>query len=135
MESTAFAQWEAALEARGFRRVETATDAAFGNEMVVLARQDLRLRYVRDRGQGSVDLASPEAPEEWFDAAIVMEMFGRLSAKQPTSVEQQMTTLFEALEDVARAFREENFRVTRRRLETLENERVRSLFGGLLRRK
>jgi hypothetical protein len=57
----------------GFRVVEYSYDArSFGNCIVTLESETLRLRFHTDRGIGYAELASQTDPEYWFDLALLL---------------------------------------------------------------
>ena len=69
----------------GYRVTEQQTsEAHFGNGFVILTRDDVRVRVVNERGQWFVEIGSSSAPEEWFDARLVLSEIG-VSAPQGTS--------------------------------------------------
>lgn len=45
---------------------------SFGDSFVTLESPVLRIRFLRDRGQIFVELASPTAPEKWRDLTFVL---------------------------------------------------------------
>src|SRR5687768_13296022 len=45
----------------------------FGNSLVLLENPQLRVMFVRDRGQIRADIASPLEPEDWHDVNFVLE--------------------------------------------------------------
>lgn len=48
----------------------------FGSGWVMLTRSDVRVRILNDRGQWFVEIGSSAAPEEWFDARLVLSEIG-----------------------------------------------------------
>ncbi len=57
----------------GFKIVDYSYDArSFGNCIVTLESETLRLRFVRDRGITYAQLASRTEPEYWFDASLLL---------------------------------------------------------------
>jgi hypothetical protein len=57
----------------GFRIVDDLYDTrAFGNCLVTLESETLRLRFHKDRGIGYAELASQTDPEYWFDLALLL---------------------------------------------------------------
>lgn len=66
-----------ALLGQGYRVTEHVYDPEhFGNGWVALSRGDACLRLVKERGQWFVDVGSSAAPEEWFDARLVLDEIG-----------------------------------------------------------
>jgi hypothetical protein len=57
----------------GFTVVDYSYDArSFGNSIVTLESETLRLRFHMDRGIGYAQLASQTDPEYWFDLALLL---------------------------------------------------------------
>jgi hypothetical protein len=57
----------------GFKIVDYSYDArSFGNCVVTLESETLRLRFHMDRGIGYAELASQTDPEYWFDLALLL---------------------------------------------------------------
>ena len=50
---------------------------SFGDCLVILASERLRLRLVKDRGQILMDVATPAQPEAWHNLFFVLEALGR----------------------------------------------------------
>lgn len=48
----------------------------FGSGWVLLVKKDVRIRIVNDRGLWFVEIGSKVAPEEWFDARLVVKEIG-----------------------------------------------------------
>jgi hypothetical protein len=48
---------------------------SFGNAVIELEGDDVRVRVTRDRSQRLVDLA-PRAQGEWFDESVVLQLVG-----------------------------------------------------------
>ena len=61
-----------------------------------------------------------------------MEMFGKLSSTEPTTMEQYMLQIVASPDEITAAFHKRNLQRTRRRLEAIEIRRARALFGDLL---
>jgi len=61
----------------GYEMVEDRYDAqAFGSGLVSLRRGDVRVRVVNERGYWFVEIGSVVAPEEFFDARLVLAEVG-----------------------------------------------------------
>lgn len=62
---------------RGYQPVDNRLyEHHFGSGWVLLVRNDVRLRIVNDRGLWFVEIGSTAAPEEWFDARLVLMEIG-----------------------------------------------------------
>jgi hypothetical protein len=45
----------------------------FGNSYVILSNGDIRIRFIRDRGQVFAEFAALSEPNQWWDLARVLE--------------------------------------------------------------
>jgi hypothetical protein len=62
---------------RGYRRVHDRVDEHhFGSGLLLLIRNEARVRIVNDRGLWFVEIGSAAAPDEWFDARLVLMEIG-----------------------------------------------------------
>ncbi len=63
------------LEDYGLKIVEEAFDPlSFGNSLVVFESNDMRVRFIRERGQVTVEVASCSDPNTWWDLDHVCEI-------------------------------------------------------------
>jgi hypothetical protein len=57
----------------GFRITNYSYDPrAFGNCIVILESGTLRLRFIRDRGFGTAELAAQTDPEKWYELGFLL---------------------------------------------------------------
>jgi len=59
----------------------------FGSGWLLLMRNDARVRITNDRGLWFVEIGSTVAPEEWFDARLVLLEIGSNEAETGTDYE------------------------------------------------
>lgn len=121
------------LRQAGFRVVAERIDAAnFGNAYMDAKRGHVFLRFVRDRGEHSVLLASTQQPEEWFDAELVLklvnihEMKTLLTADAATDAARHV---IHCLRDIEHAFARARWPATKEKLRELQMKRRKELFG------
>lgn len=106
--------------------------SAFGNAIVVIETNRLRLRVVRDRDEVRLDFAPPSRPDEWMDIAFALAAIGDESGDSQFSLYRAMTSIarhldpkFEALQD---AFAEDRCPATLNKIATIrERERARAI--------
>jgi hypothetical protein len=117
----------------GFRVVAERIDAAnFGDAYMDAKRGDVLLRFVRDRGEHSVLLASTQEPEEWFDAELVLkllnihEMKTLLTADAATDAARHV---IHVLRDIEHVFARARWPETKEKLRKLQMNRRKELFG------
>lgn len=110
-------------------KVEEAYDAeSFGDEILVFESRDLRLRFVKDRGDIYVDVAPTFEPESWILLEDALELAGTVLQSLPTNRLPKMTTLATSLktnfELVRRMFTTDNFGITRQKINALREQRL-----------
>lgn len=105
----------------------------FGSGWVLLTRGDVRLRILNDRGQWFIEIGSLAAPEEWFDARLVLSEIGA-SGVQETD-EAALESLCKVLAGTASQwevlFLQSTFATARRSLRAREIDLAREQFGDL----
>ena len=107
---------------------------SFGNAVVELESDALRVRVTRDRGQLLVDLA-PRAGGEWFDEAIILQLVGagetarELAAAEWRALAPSASALRRHLSEIVDRFRPDQWAQTRAELKALQARRARELFG------
>jgi hypothetical protein len=118
---------------RGYVMSDGQTDEQyFGSGWVLLERGDARVRVVNDRGQWFVELGSAAAPDEWFDARLVLN---EIDAKPPdegtdeAALEALCTLLAETSPRWEVLFLGATFTTARRSLRKREIELAREQFG------
>jgi hypothetical protein len=111
------------LREAGFRVVAERIDAAnFGSAYMDAKRGNVWLRFVRDRGEHSVLLASTQEPDEWFDAELVLkllnihEMKSLLTADAATDATRHV---IHVLRDIEHAFARAHWPKTKEKLREL----------------
>lgn len=87
---------------------------AFGNAVVELEGEQLRVRVVRDRSQILVDLA-PLGHDEWFDEGVILESLGA-SPSTKLTLDSSSSAIGRHLAAIARNFDSVNWEATRKEL-------------------
>ena len=132
--------FSALLDEHGFRLVsESYEPASFGNGLIVLQSEDLRLRFVRDRGQVFADVGpSGQTGEHWHQLQRVMEFLQRhdspadaSDARRAASLDELGVWLKENYEGVRSLFREDTYPSARDALRRFEKEKAQQMFGNL----
>jgi hypothetical protein len=103
-----------------------------GSGFVLLVRGDVRLRIVSDRCEWFVELGSAAAPDEWFDARLVLREIG---AEPPDGVDgAALESLCKLLTAMAPQwellFSRSTFAVARPSLRKRQIALAKELFGG-----
>ena len=113
---------------------------SFGNSEVVFKIENLLLRFVRDRGQSFLDVASEAAPANFYqfdelEIAMGWRTVAQILAKrEPEELESILKRVRENLSFLIRAFSGDQERFTRARLEKAARAR-RQAFTDRLRRR
>jgi hypothetical protein len=110
---------------RGYQPVDQRVyEQHFGSGWLLLVRNDVRVRVVNDRGLWFVEIGSTAAPEEWFDARLVLMEIGCSQAEMRTDY-QSLKDLCERLAETASKwevlFLPTTFATARRSLRSREN--------------
>lgn len=118
---------------RGYEFVEQRWyEKHFGSGWMLLERGDVRVRIVNDRGQWFVELGSAAAPDEWFDARLVLDEIGARSGGVGTD-EMALQSLCRLLTETAPRwevlFLRATFAVARRSLRERQIQSARERFG------
>jgi hypothetical protein len=103
---------------------------AFGNAIVELCGEQLRVRVVRDRSQIVVELA-PLGHDEWFDEHLVLESVGVIADTKLT-LDSSATAIGRHFSAIVRSFDKGNWESTRQEL-TARRERRGQQFAEHLR--
>ena len=107
---------------------------SFGNAMVELEGDAIRVRVTRDRGQFFVDL-SPVDRYDWFDEEIVLHFVGadddahRLVSEKWKALEPSAAAIHRHFQRITLAFKPESWASVRSILKDFQNRRARALFG------
>lgn len=110
----------------GFRVVEDDFDPkSFGNSFVTLESPALRVRFIRDRGQVSAEIASGSEPRMWWNLEHVCELIAGRSVEPGFELSSVSALLRNNLPALMEALGP-NFPETKRELERRAEERKRS---------
>lgn len=124
-----------AVEPLGLAITDHQESAAFGNALVTLRSEHLRVRVVRDRGQVLVHFGSATAPDVWVDSQLVSEMLGLGAGggfhdrNTVESLEALGSFLRSFAVELQHLFAPEAFASTRERLKQLGDNRAERMFG------
>jgi len=113
-----------------FRFVDSGSSDSFGNAFLVLEHEELRLQFVKDRGQIFLDFqhTSKNHKDDWFSIDIVKQMVtGKIepSAEMDSEKAEFLKTNLDRIEQL---FFAANLEGTIKRLRELERARAKRLF-------
>jgi hypothetical protein len=113
-----------------FRFVDSGSSESFGNAFLVLEHGNLRLQFIRDRGQIFLDFqpTSKKNKSEWYSIDIVKQMVkGKIepSAEMDT---KKVEFLKSNLDELQQLFSRDNLEGTIKKLKDLERARAKLLF-------
>ncbi len=115
----------------GLRVVEDDFDPeSFGNSLVVLKSSDLVVRFVRDRGQVSAEVASPFDPGTWWNLEHVCELTTGRSVEPGFDLSSVAALVWKNLPAIIEALGP-RFQETKRQLEQNAVERKRAFLRRL----
>jgi hypothetical protein len=112
-----------------FQIVESESSESFGNALVILEDEDLRLQFVKDRGQLFLDFQPTSNQKEWFSIDIVKQL---VTGKIEPSAEidsEKVEFLKNQLDEIKRLFSPKNLTGTIKKLKDLERARTKRIFG------
>lgn len=112
-----------------FQIVESDSSESFGNALVILEDENLRLQFVKDRDQLFLDFQPTSNKKEWFSIDIVKQLVtGNIepSAKMDS---EKAEFLKNHLDQIKHLFSPKNLTNTIKKLKDLERARAKRLFG------
>ncbi|MBO3746171.1 hypothetical protein J5X84_08865 [Streptosporangiaceae bacterium NEAU-GS5] len=114
-----------------FRITGSEVSTSFGNALLHVESENLRIRFVSDRGQLLLGFqpAGPAASKEWYSIDLVRRLF--LHQREDSSVLDPSYARFleENLAEVEARFTGERWPDTRADLKKLEAKRSKEMFG------
>jgi hypothetical protein len=124
-------RFEFLLKDHGFHVEQQRDEGVLGQAFVILSSPDFRLRAGADRGQVWADIASVDAPSDWFDLNIlrILILGGDLLDQQ--DVGRLATFLRSEYSTVRDLFHGSKNRDTAQQLRTLQKQRVKRMFPQL----
>ncbi len=112
----------------GFYQVEAYNSASFGDSLAVLASDNFRIRFIRDRGQIFIDIGSVVKPDEWFDLSLVKALIEGNLADGAEAIQDLAVFLRNNYSAVKDLFEEKKFIETEKALRELEKLRAQNMF-------
>ncbi|TFG03277.1 MAG: hypothetical protein EU542_02875 [Promethearchaeota archaeon] len=112
-----------------FQIVESDSSESFGNALVILEDEDLRLQFVKDRDQLFLDFQPTNYKKEWFSIDIVKQLVsGDIEPSSEIDSEKAEFLKFH-LDKIKELFSPTKFKNTLKKLKELERARAKRLFG------
>lgn len=112
-----------------FQIVETDSSESFGNALVILEDEDIRLQFVRDRDQLFLDFQPTSYRKEWFSIDIVMQLVTGNIEPSATMDSKKVEFLNSNLDEIKRLFSPPELENTIKEMKNLERSRAKRLFG------
>lgn len=117
------------LKLNGFELIEKDTSAFFGDYCDVFINENLLLRINSSKSFVSFDLRINQVNEDWYDLALVKIMlYNEKKTNSIATIEEIMDFLQNELATIIDLFKDINYLNTKKRLDQLENERVKQMF-------
>jgi len=113
-----------------YRIVDSAVSPSFGGDAwVTVASDELRLRFVRDRGQLMLDVQGPADGKDWYSIDLLRRLI--TGERQDSALLDAGYAAFlrEHLARIESLFFPEEAAETRSRLRELKRKRAKELFG------
>jgi len=113
-----------------FRFVDSGSSESFGNAFLVLEHKEMRLQFVKDRGQIFLDFqpTSIKHKGDWFSIDIVKQLVtGKIEASAEMDSEK-VEFLKNNLDEIEPLFSTANMEGTIKKLKELERARAKRLF-------
>ncbi|MFX0023527.1 MAG: hypothetical protein ACFE9S_14470 [Candidatus Hermodarchaeota archaeon] len=114
-----------------FRIVDSDSSESFGNAFLVLEHKNLRLKFIKDKGQLFLDFQpmSSNRKKDWFSIDIVMQLVtGNIESSSEMDTDKAKF-IKSNLDEIQRLFSSPNLEVTIKKLRELERARAKRLFG------
>jgi hypothetical protein len=121
-----------ALRNHQFHLVESVVSESFDNAYVIAESSGLRIRFARDRGFVSVELARLLAPDDWYDLEVLKAAITRSDPGNATALDKMGAFLDEHYVMIAQMFRAEAWPNTEAQLRRVGLERLQKTFPQLL---
>ena len=114
-----------------FRFVDSESSESFGNALLVLEHEDLRLKFVKDRGQLFLDFqpTSSKRKKDWFSIDIVKQLVTGNIEPSAEMDGEKAKFLKNNLDEIKRLFSPDNLEDTIKKLRDLERQRAKRLFS------
>lgn len=112
-----------------FQIVESESSDSFGDALVILEDEDLRLQFVKDRGQLFLDFQPISNKKEWFSIDIVKQLVTGNIEPSAEIDSKKVEFLKNQLDEIKRHFSPKNLKGTIKKLKDLERARAKRLFG------
>jgi hypothetical protein len=123
------------LDDHGCSLSETYDSSSFGDSLAILACDDFRIRFIRDRGQIFVDIGPASKNDEWYDLNLVRATILRSPSDEVASIENLAIFLRDNYFAVKDLFEGKNVRETEKALEELQQLRAQKMFPQMLKPK
>lgn len=101
----------------------------FGDYALTGVVDSMEIRFTRERGREAVEVRPADSQEEWFDLALVEMLVTGRDTLRGSAPESLGRFVEEHRNDLRRAFGEQQWEATKRRLKRLEEKRMRLRFG------
>jgi hypothetical protein len=111
-----------------FKVVSQSESDAFGNACDVWKTSGFSIRFVRDRGDVSVDIGANQITQDWNDLGLVKALLHGNDVAHKFSLDELAQFLRVNCEAIARMFAEDEVDNTEELLAGLRQQRVRRMF-------
>lgn len=112
---------------------------SFGNFFITLSARDFLLRYVNDRSQLSIEIASLAEPSKWYDLSFVKNLIYHPDDINPddsskdnaTRIDELNRFLIKDFDLISDLFNSANYTFTRQKIDELLKQQFNQRFPGM----
>ena len=112
-----------------FQIVDTNSSESFGNALVILEDEDLRLQFVKDRDQLFLDIQPISYKKEWFSIDIVMHLVTGNIESTAELDSTKITFLKTNLKEIKQLLSPPQLKKTIKEIKELEHARAKRIFS------
>lgn len=117
------------LISKGFTLIRQESSEYFGNNFKTYSNGHFNVRLVSSKSIASIEIGRALDINQWYDLALVRALlYNEKRLNKVTTIEEYSDFLQKELASITEYFSNANFPDTKRRLEELENERVKQMF-------
>ena len=121
------------LISKGFELIQHESSQFFGDYYTIYCNNYFQLKISSSKSYESLDIRSNKSDENWFDLALVKALLHNESNLNcVTTINEYWIFLENGYTSILELFSDTNYPITKKKLEKLENERVKQMFSKWL---
>ncbi|HOJ06946.1 MAG: hypothetical protein D8M51_11625 [Ignavibacteriae bacterium] len=131
MQSIIFNKFKILFEVYGFELIESKKWDAFDNAEVKIKSNDFYLIFVRDRGIISVELASIQKPDKFYELDFIKELIENQAVNEDISFVQLIEFFINNYEKISELFLPDRIAKTEFKLKELKQEWIKKKYPDI----